>query len=211
MGSSASSDGPSASKAYRNSLITRTEWEQLLEFENEIKHITLGGAVLPFHFQEPSSGALVIAKRAAGFTPAVTQGPTESSGTARINPSARQNTGGSTYRAQSDDSPPTAGDCGTALVVPLPAPVLPGQSITVEIQFNFRLPQTVATSPPVANSAEYFDMYYKRVMSYGSASPAGASVAMADGSVRFLASSTNLLTLQELSTMASGNVVPGEW
>src|SRR5262249_49985950 len=31
--------------------------------------------------------------------------------------------------------------CGTALVVPLPAPVRPGETVVIEIEFDFRLPQ----------------------------------------------------------------------
>jgi prepilin-type N-terminal cleavage/methylation domain-containing protein len=76
---------------------------------------------------------------------------------------------------------------------------------------NFRLPDSVATAPPPSGSAAYFDLYYKRIFSFSSADPAGASVALADGSVRFLATSTNLLTLKELTTMASGIVIPGDW
>lgn len=76
---------------------------------------------------------------------------------------------------------------------------------------NYRLPDSVATAPPASGSAEYFDLYYKRLFAYGSASPAGANIAFADGSVKFLSTNTNLLTLRELSTMSSGIVVPGEW
>jgi prepilin-type N-terminal cleavage/methylation domain-containing protein len=76
---------------------------------------------------------------------------------------------------------------------------------------NYRLPDSVAAAPPPVGSAAYFDLYYRRLFAFGSASPAGASLAFADGSVKFLATNTNLLTLRELSTMSSGNVVPGEW
>jgi prepilin-type N-terminal cleavage/methylation domain-containing protein len=82
---------------------------------------------------------------------------------------------------------------------------------TAMAEVNYRLPDSIATSPPASGSAAYFDLYYKRVFSYGSASMSGASVAFADGSVKFLSTNTNLLTLRELSTMASGVVVPGEW
>jgi len=76
---------------------------------------------------------------------------------------------------------------------------------------NFRLPASIATSPPPSGSAEYFDLYYRRLFSYGSANSAGANVAFSDGSVKFLSTNTSLLTLQELSTMNSGLAVPGQW
>ncbi len=76
---------------------------------------------------------------------------------------------------------------------------------------NYRLPESVATAPPASGSAAYFDLYYRRLFAYGSSSPAGASLAFADGSVKFLATSTNLITLRELSTMSSGIVVAGDY
>ena len=72
---------------------------------------------------------------------------------------------------------------------------------------NYRLPDFSVTAPPAAFSAPYFDLYYRRLFSFGSASQAGANVSFADGSVKFLATNTNLITLRELSTFASGNVV----
>lgn len=82
---------------------------------------------------------------------------------------------------------------------------------TSQSPINYRLPDYVGTSPPEPFSPEYFDLYYRRLFALGSASSAGASVAFSDGSVRFLTASIDLLTLRELSTRASGNVVPGEW
>ena len=76
---------------------------------------------------------------------------------------------------------------------------------------NYRLPDSVATSPPPAFSPAFFDLYYRRLFAYGSSSQNGASLAFADGSVKFLATSTNLLVLRELSTRASGNVVAGDY
>jgi prepilin-type N-terminal cleavage/methylation domain-containing protein/prepilin-type processing-associated H-X9-DG protein len=73
---------------------------------------------------------------------------------------------------------------------------------------NYRLPESVRTSPPALGSPAYFDLYYRRLFAYGSANEGGANLAFADGSVRFLATNTNLITLRELSTMASGQVVP---
>jgi len=82
---------------------------------------------------------------------------------------------------------------------------------TTLVPINYRLPDSVATSPPALSSAAYFDLYYRRLFAYGSASPAGTNLSFADGSVKFLSTNTNLLTLRELSTSASGNVVPGDF
>jgi hypothetical protein len=71
---------------------------------------------------------------------------------------------------------------------------------------NYRLPESVRTNPPAFGSAEYFDLYYRRLFAYGSASSAGASLAFADGSVRFLSANTSLITLREISTIAGGEV-----
>lgn len=79
------------------------------------------------------------------------------------------------------------------------------------VQINYRLPDSVSTTPPPAGSAAYFDLYYRRLFAYGSSSESGASVSFADGSVRLLGTGTNLLVLRELSTRASGNVIPGEY
>lgn len=76
---------------------------------------------------------------------------------------------------------------------------------------NFRLPPSVATTPPASGSAEYFDLYYRRLMAYGSSHPSGGSLALCDGSVRFVSSSINLITLRELSTKSSGIAPPGDW
>ncbi|MGL6076110.1 MAG: DUF1559 domain-containing protein [Fimbriiglobus sp.] len=72
---------------------------------------------------------------------------------------------------------------------------------------NYRLPDSVGTSPPALFTPAYFDLYYRRLFSFGSANLSGANLSLSDGSVRFLATNTNLVTLRELSTMASGNVV----
>jgi len=82
---------------------------------------------------------------------------------------------------------------------------------TTLTEINYRLPDSVATSPPALFSAAYFDLYYRRLFAFGSSSQAGANIAFADGSVKFLATGTNLLVLRELSTRASGNVVPGDY
>ena len=75
---------------------------------------------------------------------------------------------------------------------------------------GFQLPDSVAVAPPPLGSAQYFDMYYKRLMAYGSATPGGASLALTDGSVRFVSSSINHITLREFCTRKSGNVLPSD-
>ena len=75
---------------------------------------------------------------------------------------------------------------------------------------GFRLPDSVSTSPPPLFSAQYFDLYYRRLMAYGSSAPTGASLALTDGSVRFVSSSMNLITLREFCTRNSGNVLPSD-
>lgn len=72
---------------------------------------------------------------------------------------------------------------------------------------NFRLPDFSSSTPPALGSAAYFDLYYRRLFAVGSANPNGANIALCDGSVRFLTTNTSLLTLRELSTRASGNVL----
>jgi len=82
---------------------------------------------------------------------------------------------------------------------------------TTLTEINYRLPDSAATSPPALFSAAYFDLYYRRLFAFGSSSQTGASLAFADGSVKFLATGTNLLVLRELSTRSSGNIVPGDY
>lgn len=78
------------------------------------------------------------------------------------------------------------------------------------VSIGFRLPLTIETHPPASGSAEYFDLYYKRLFAYGSSSSSGASLALCDGSVRFMSSSTNLIVLRTLATRANGEMVPEE-
>jgi hypothetical protein len=154
----------------------------------QIRRISLGAADLPFHYQEASSGPLVI-EGSDGVDPAVPSnpgggiagkramqspqvpsthrggGPGWGAGMAqstirstppqrspkdeRVSSSLPAGGGGSeergtaarTYRAQADESLGTSDDCGTALVVPLPKPVQPGEKVSIEIDYFFRLPQ----------------------------------------------------------------------
>jgi prepilin-type processing-associated H-X9-DG protein len=54
-------------------------------------------------------------------------------------------------------------------------------------------------------------MWYKRNYGYSSEHPGGANLAFCDGSVRFLANSTNLIVLLALTTKAGGEVIPGDF
>ncbi len=76
---------------------------------------------------------------------------------------------------------------------------------------NYRLPDSVATAPPALGTPAYFDLYYRRLFAYGSSSSGGANLSFADGSVKFLSTNTNLITLRELSTSQSGNVLSGDY
>ena len=62
------------------------------------------------------------------------------------------------------------------------------------------------TVPDGLTSPSYTDMNL-RMSAFGSGHPGGANFAMGDGSVQFLAESTDLLTLQYLCTKAGGEVV----
>ena len=55
----------------------------------------------------------------------------------------------------------------------------------------------------------YKGVYLTNAMPYGSAHAGGANLVFCDGSVKFLASSTNLQTLQRLATRAKGEIVDG--
>ena len=72
---------------------------------------------------------------------------------------------------------------------------------------NFKLPAWVETNAPALGTAAWYDLYYKRLGSYGSEHPGGCNFVMADGSVRFAAGSMSLTTLRALSTKAGGEFV----
>jgi prepilin-type processing-associated H-X9-DG protein len=76
-------------------------------------------------------------------------------------------------------------------------------------EVNYRLPAAIAADPPPLNSAPWLAAYYARVFAHGSNHPGGSNVAMADGSVRFLADATPVSVLAALSTRAAGEVVDG--
>ena len=72
---------------------------------------------------------------------------------------------------------------------------------------NFKLPAWVEASPPTPDTAPWYDLYYKRLGSYGSEHPGGCNFVMSDGSVRFAADSMSLTTLRALSTKAGGELI----
>lgn len=77
-------------------------------------------------------------------------------------------------------------------------------------RINYRLPAEVERSPPPQGTARWEDLFYKRVGSYGSEHPGGCNLALADGSVRFVADRLTLSTLRALSTKAGGEPVHTE-
>src|SRR5439155_24198223 len=79
-------------------------------------------------------------------------------------------------------------------------------------EINWTLPASAVNNRPPNGSPAFNDLFFKRTAAYGSQHPGGAHVAFADGSARFLADSTPLLTLQALSSRAAGEPVqaPGQ-
>jgi len=75
-------------------------------------------------------------------------------------------------------------------------------------QINWKLPGSVATSPPTG--AAKTDMINKRIYVYGSQHTGGCNVTMCDGSVRFLKDSLSVVTLSALVTRSGGEVIPGD-
>jgi prepilin-type processing-associated H-X9-DG protein len=71
------------------------------------------------------------------------------------------------------------------------------------VGINYQLPANLTTPPTGASNPEY----HKRLFAIASGHPGGANVAMCDGSARFLRETLPLVTLQELCTTNSGNVV----
>ncbi len=76
---------------------------------------------------------------------------------------------------------------------------------------NYRLPFSFANrgaaSPPAANAADFKYYIDLRVCAFGSSHPGGATIALVDGSVRFLVETLPMLTLRALSTRSGREVV----
>jgi prepilin-type N-terminal cleavage/methylation domain-containing protein/prepilin-type processing-associated H-X9-DG protein len=76
---------------------------------------------------------------------------------------------------------------------------------------NFRIGFSFANKPPDASSAAGFAPYdAKRVSSWGSQHPGGATFAMADGSVRFVKETIAQDVLRALGTRSGGEVTSAE-
>ena len=52
---------------------------------------------------------------------------------------------------------------------------------------------------------------WDRISAYGSRHTGGVNFALGDGSVRFVKVTLDLPVLQQLSTRAGGEVLPGDW
>jgi prepilin-type N-terminal cleavage/methylation domain-containing protein/prepilin-type processing-associated H-X9-DG protein len=76
------------------------------------------------------------------------------------------------------------------------------------VEINYRVPSWVETTPPT--TAQQNDIFNKRVLSYGSNHSGGCNVAFADGSVRFLPNSMNLVVLQALATKSKSEPVSAD-
>jgi len=75
------------------------------------------------------------------------------------------------------------------------------------VEINWTLPASALSPKPSNGSPAFNDLFYKRTAAYGSQHTGGANVAFADGSARFLADSTPLITLQALSSRAAGEPI----
>jgi prepilin-type processing-associated H-X9-DG protein len=88
--------------------------------------------------------------------------------------------------------------CGTS------GQVLGHVTLSSYSRINYRLPfdyeHRAAASPPCNSSAEFKYYIDLRVCAFGSNHPGGAHLSMCDGSVRFVADSMPLITLQALTT-----------
>jgi prepilin-type processing-associated H-X9-DG protein len=69
-------------------------------------------------------------------------------------------------------------------------------------QINYQIPNP----PPSISTAAGRQVLYKRIIGYSSKHTGGANFVFGDGSVRFLADSTPLITLQAMVTRAGGEV-----
>jgi prepilin-type processing-associated H-X9-DG protein len=87
---------------------------------------------------------------------------------------------------------------------------------TTHSRLNYRVPSGLTPAPPpvtdwLAVPADTRAAWVAAQRSFGSEHPGGANFAFADGSVRFVRDSIDLATYRELSTIASGNPVGGDF
>lgn len=78
------------------------------------------------------------------------------------------------------------------------------------INYRVRLTPAQAANPSASDPAVVL-AYNQRRHAYGSSHPGGANFAFCDGSVRFLSDSTPFGVLRNMSTAASGEVIPGDY
>jgi prepilin-type processing-associated H-X9-DG protein len=90
------------------------------------------------------------------------------------------------------------GQWGTALGIALAGPY-GYHTLSTPVPINYQVPPSTSPNDTVALA--------NRRCAFGSGHPGGANFAFADGSVRFVGDSTDLATLQALSTRAGGEVV----
>ena len=79
------------------------------------------------------------------------------------------------------------------------------------VPINYQMPVDFdhrgEATPPVSSSRDFFIHEQRRMCAFGSSHPGGANFALADGSVRFLAESLPLDTLQALCTRNSRDLI----
>ena len=80
-----------------------------------------------------------------------------------------------------------------------------------QVEINWKLPESVESSPPPFNGTVWKDIYNKRVRSYGSEHGGGANLAFCDGSVKFVRDSLSLVSLVTLSTRDAGDVIAEDY
>jgi prepilin-type N-terminal cleavage/methylation domain-containing protein/prepilin-type processing-associated H-X9-DG protein len=80
--------------------------------------------------------------------------------------------------------------------------------VPINYQQPFSYNNAAGQSPPADNAADFENNYaLLRMCAYGSCHPGGANFCLADGSGRFMSSSTALATLQALGTRAGNEIV----
>lgn len=81
------------------------------------------------------------------------------------------------------------------------------------VPINYQMPVDFdhrgEATPPVSSSGDFYIHQQRRACAFGSGHPGGANFALADGSVRFLAESLPLHTLQALCTRNAREVIGG--